>query len=115
MKIVGVIGLVGLAGCATVQPFVPTPAQRARFAEVVREAEAAGATDWPPEAARRLANAKSDFTYAQHLPKYPERARAVAVHAEQDAEIALLLARRAGRSSPAAFRRTAARGTPGRD
>ncbi len=81
-------------GCATtVQPFVPSTAQQAQFQQVVRAAEAAG-IDGPGQAASMLAEAKSDWVYAQHLPKYPERARQIAAKAMQDAEAALALARR---------------------
>ncbi len=100
MKIVGTgpwgslwLGLLGIAavGCATVQPFVPSDAQRARFDATIRAAQA-GAGDGPSQLASMLAEAKSEFEYAQHLPKYPERARALAEKAQHDAEAALRLA-----------------------
>ncbi len=59
----------------------------------MRQAEAAGANDGPYETRSLLANAKSDFEYAQHLPKYPERARELADKAQRDAETALMMAR----------------------
>lgn len=91
-----VLGMVAAAmGCATVQPFVPSSAQQARFDEVVRQAEA-GINDGPPGAAALLADAKSDWIYAQHLPKYPERARDIAAKAQHDAEAALAMVRRSG-------------------
>jgi hypothetical protein len=100
MKLVGVrsfsalcVGFLsmGAVGCATVQPFVPSNAQCARFDATVRAAEAA-ASDGPGHVATMLAEAKSEFEYAQHLPKYPERARALADKAQHDAEAALRLA-----------------------
>jgi hypothetical protein len=94
MRIFGLGIAVAVMGCATVQPFMPSGAQQARFDEVVREAEAAGINDGPPEAARLLSDAKSDWMYAQHLPKYPERARGVAAKAQRDAETALLMVQR---------------------
>ena len=91
-----VLGMLGAAlGCATVQPFMPSEAQRARFDEVVRQAEAAGANDTSYQSSSLLADAKSDFEYAQHLPKYPERARELAAKAQREADAALTMARRA--------------------
>ena len=90
-----VLGIVvGAMGCATVQPFVPSRVQQTAFDEVVRQAEAAGVEDGPHEAAAMLADAKSDWTYAQHLPKYPERARQMATQAQREAEAALRMAHR---------------------
>lgn len=83
----------GVLGCATAQPFAPSSAQQARFDQVVREAEAAGVNDGPRDAATLLAEAKSTWAYAQHLPKYPERARELAAKAQHDAETALMMAR----------------------
>lgn len=74
---------------------MPSEAQRARFEETVRQAEAAGANDISYESSSLLANAKSDFEYAQHLPKYPERAREVAAKAQSEADAALTMVRRA--------------------
>ena len=85
--------LAGAIGCATAQPFVLSNEQRSHFRQVVREAEAAGALDGPPEAAQHLADAKSDFDYAQHLPRYPERARDLVTKAQAEGELALALAR----------------------
>jgi len=82
------------AGCATTQPFALSQQQVKSFREVVREAEAAGAADGPPEAAQRLSDAKSEFEYSQHLPLYPDRARALAAKAQDDAEAALAIAQR---------------------
>jgi hypothetical protein len=97
MRIFGRIFVLGMMvaglGCATVQPFVPSTAQQARFDEVVREVEAR-ISDGPPAAAALLSDAKSDWLYAQHLPKYPERARDVAAKAQHDAETALMMVRR---------------------
>lgn len=97
MRIFGRIFVLGMVvagmGCATVQPFVPSTAQQARFDEVVREVEAR-ISDGPPAAAALLADAKSDWMYAQHLPKYPARARVVAAKAQHDAETALMMVRR---------------------
>ena len=81
-------------GCATAQPLVISPQQRTNFETLVRDAEAAGAAEGPPAASARLADAKSEFEYAQHLPLYPDRARLLIVQAQADAEAALELARR---------------------
>jgi len=81
-------------GCATAPPLVISPQQRTRFQNLVRDAEAAGAAQGPPAAAARLADAKSEFEYAQHLPMYPDRARLLVAQAQADAEAALELARR---------------------
>lgn len=96
---VGLLGL-GVAGCATVHPFVPSDAQRARFDATVRAAQS-GAGESPHQVATMLAEAKSEFEYAQHLPKYPERARALADKAQRDAEAALRLAHSFARPTPA--------------
>src|SRR5580692_10814333 len=79
-------------GCATARPFALSDQQVKSFREVVREAEAAGAADGPPEAAQRLSDAKSEFEYSQHLPMYPDRARELAAKAQADADAALALA-----------------------
>jgi hypothetical protein len=84
--------LVASVGCATAQPFALSAQQVKSFREVVREAEAAGAADGPPEAVQRLSDAKSEFEYSQHLPLYPDRARELAAKAQGDAEAALALA-----------------------
>ncbi|HVZ85409.1 MAG TPA: hypothetical protein VHG72_00445 [Polyangia bacterium] len=107
MRTLGFWLLAGALGCATTQPFVPSDRQRADFDDLVRKAEAAGALDGPPEAAARLADAKSEFTYAQHIPLYPERARGLAAKAQSDAELALALARQ-HQSDVALFARAAA-------
>jgi hypothetical protein len=86
--------VVASVGCATVQPFSLSDQQVKSFREVVREAEAAGAADGPPEAAQRLSDAKSEFEYSQHLPLYPDRARELAAKAQADADAALALAHR---------------------
>jgi hypothetical protein len=98
-RVFGLVVATAAMGCATVQPFVPSSAQQARFDEVVRQAEAR-ISNGPPAAAALLADAKSDWSYAQHLPKYPERARAVADKAQHDAETALMMLERNG-SAPA--------------
>ncbi|HVY40368.1 MAG TPA: hypothetical protein VHM31_20660 [Polyangia bacterium] len=95
---VGLAGL-GIAGCATVQPFVPSDAQRARFDETVRAAQSS-AGEGPHQVTTMLAEAKSEFEYAQHLPKYPERARALAEKAQRDAEAALRVAHAFVRPAP---------------
>jgi hypothetical protein len=92
MRTAGLCLLAGAVGCATVQPFALSQGQRADFDEVVRKAEAAGALEGPPEATARLADAKSEFEYAQHIPLYPDRARSLVVKARTDGELALALA-----------------------
>jgi hypothetical protein len=100
------LGLVGMLGCATVEPFVVSDQQRAHFEQVLQSAERATA-DGPPEAAALLADARSDFEYAQHLPKYPERARGLAAKAQHEAETALWMAQQAHRQAEVAARRAA--------
>lgn len=95
-------------GCATVQPFTPSAGQTARFDGAVRQVEALGVTPGSG-AAELLAEAKSEFEYSQHLPKYPERARELAAKAQRDAEAALRLARA---PVPAATPRIAAQPIP---
>ncbi|MFL5305212.1 MAG: hypothetical protein ACJ8F1_08365 [Polyangia bacterium] len=97
----GLLGL-GAVGCATAQPFAPSDAQRARFDATVRAAQV-GISDGPNQVASMLAEAKSEFEYAQHLPKYPERARALADKAQHDAEAALRVAHTFVRPAPAAL------------
>jgi hypothetical protein len=95
MKIASLSLLVVFTGCATSPPKpILTAEQRQAFAEVIREAQAEGADSEPPEAARLLREAKSEFEYGQRLPKYPEKARAVLAKAQSDAEAALRMARR---------------------
>jgi hypothetical protein len=98
MKTLAFCLLVASAGCATTQPFVLSAQQVKSFREVVREAEAAGAADGPPEAVQRLSDAKSEFEYSQHLPLYPDRARQLAVKAQDDALAALTLAQQKGQA-----------------
>jgi hypothetical protein len=107
MRIFGFCLLVGAFGCATAQPFAPSSQQCSEFDDVVRKAEAAGALEGPPEATTRLADAKSEFDYAQHIPLYPERARGLAAKAQADAELALALARQ-HQADVALFARAAA-------
>ena len=71
---------------------MPSNEQRALFNEVIRQAEAAGAVEGSPEAARCLADAKSDFNYAQRIPRYPDRARQMATKAQEEGAEALRLA-----------------------
>lgn len=95
----GLLWLTAAMGCATAQPFSPSQTERARFEETVRRAQDA-AGDGPHQITTMLAEAKSEFEYAQHLPKYPERARALAAKAQQDAEAALRLAQTTARPLP---------------
>jgi hypothetical protein len=95
--------LVLFAGCATSPPRpILTAGERQAFAEVIREAQAEGADSEPPEAARLLREAKSEFEYGQRLPKYPERAKGILAKAHSDAEAALRLARRRHQEQAAA-------------
>jgi hypothetical protein len=89
-------------GCAAAAPFEISDQQRKHFEDVVRDAEATGAAEAPSLAAERLADAKSEFEYAQHLPLYPDRARALADKAQADAETALQLAQAQARTRDAA-------------
>jgi hypothetical protein len=91
MRFIGICLVAGAVGCAA-QPFVPSNEQRALFNDVVRQAEAAGAVEGSPEAARCLADAKSDFNYAQRIPRYPDRARQLAIKAQTEGAEALRLA-----------------------
>ncbi|HVZ73147.1 MAG TPA: hypothetical protein VHJ20_12290 [Polyangia bacterium] len=87
------VGLVGM-GCATAgPPSVVTAQDRRRFDDVVAAAEASGVGDSSTDAARKLADAKSDFEYAQHIPLYPERAKALVAQAISEGEASLELAR----------------------
>ena len=103
MRFIGIYLVVGVAGCAA-QPFVPSNEQRALFNDVVRQAEAAGAVEGSPEAARCLADAKSDFNYAQHIPRYPDRARQLAIKAQEEGAEALRLAQQHRRETAALAR-----------
>jgi hypothetical protein len=93
MKSVAMLLLTALAGCATASAPLVSARQVHDFRAVVRQAEAAGALDLSSEAGRVLAEAKSDFYYAQHLPADPDRARRIAAQAQLDAERALRMAR----------------------
>jgi hypothetical protein len=91
MRFIAICLVVGAVGCAE-QPFMPSSEQRALFNQVIRQAEAAGAAEGPPEATRCLAEAKSDFDYAQRIPRYPDRARQMATKAQEEGAEALRLA-----------------------
>jgi len=103
MRFIGICLVAGAVGCAA-QPFVPSNEQRALFNDVVRQAEAAGAVEGSPEAARCLADAKSDFNYAQHIPRYPDRARQLATKAQEEGAQALRLAQEHRRQTAALAR-----------
>ena len=103
MRLIRICLVVGAVGCAA-QPFVPSNEQRALFNDVVRQAEAAGAVEGPPEAARCLADAKSDFNYAQRIPRYPDRARQLATKAQEEGAEALRLAQQHRREMAALAR-----------
>jgi hypothetical protein len=94
--------LIAASGCATAQPLVVSDGQYRRFIGTVREAEAAGIANGPPEAIRLLNDAKSDFEYAQRLPRYPQRARELLDKAQQGADAALALTRQAEKARLAA-------------
>ena len=96
MKPFAATALAALVGCATSQPYVVTDAQRSHFENDVRDVEAAGVADGPPEARQMFADAKSNFEYAQHLPLYPDRARSLATKAEKDLQKVLALLHRTG-------------------
>jgi hypothetical protein len=93
MKLSSLAFLMIVGGCATAQPLV-SPGQRKSFEDVVRQAEAAGAATEPPAAALHLRDAKSEFEYAQRIPRDPAHARRLMEQAQGDAELALTLARR---------------------
>jgi hypothetical protein len=93
-----VIVLAATLGCATAQPLVVSDAQARRFADTIRDAEAAGVANGPPDALRMLEDAKSGFEYGQRLPLYPERAREILAKAQQDADGALALVREAAKA-----------------
>jgi hypothetical protein len=93
MKLSSFVLLMLVGGCATAQPLV-SPGQRKSFEDVVRQAEAAGAATEPPAAVEKLRDAKSEFEYAQRIPRDPAHARRLLAQAQGDAELALTLARR---------------------
>jgi hypothetical protein len=93
MKFLLPLAVLVLWGCATAPPAISALQVKA-FDDVVRSAEAAGACDNPPEAARQLRDAKSDFYYAEHSPMDPNRARRTLVTAQAEAEAARDLAQR---------------------
>ncbi len=97
MRWMGLVLVAVVGGCATVEPFVVSDQQRARFEQVVQAAESEAATDGPARAVALIGEAKSDFEYAQHLPMYPERARALAAKAQHEADTALWMTREAHR------------------
>jgi len=80
-------------GCATTtnRPVI-TADQEATFRAVVEKARKAGATGSLTPAGSKLADAESDFYYAQHLPSDPARARRMAEQAQAEAEAALTMA-----------------------
>lgn len=93
-----VIVLTAAVGCATAQPLIVSDAQVRRFADTIRDAEATGVADGPPEAIQLLEDAKSGFEYGQRLPLYPERAKEILAKAQQDADAALALVREAAKA-----------------
>jgi hypothetical protein len=92
MKVISLLSALALTSCATAPPVV-SALQVKTFEDVVLSAEAAGACDNPPEAARQLRDAKSDFYYAEHSPMNPERARRMVMTAQAEAVAARDLAR----------------------
>jgi hypothetical protein len=104
MRYLGVAVLMLLGGCATAEPFVVSDQQRARFDQVVQAADAAAAADGPSQAAALVVEARSDFEYAQHLPRYPEKARYLADKAQHEADTALWMAQDAHRQAGLAGR-----------
>jgi hypothetical protein len=92
MRLLGLVVVAALGGCATAEPFVVSDQQRDRFERVVQAADAAAAADGPSQAAALVAEARSDFEYAQHLPRYPERARYLVAKAQHEADTALWMA-----------------------
>jgi hypothetical protein len=94
MKLLALSLFMAGIGCASAQPLVVSDQQRKLFSDMVRDAEAAGAAEGSPQARVHLADAKSEFEYAQHLPQYPDRARSMVIKAEEDAALALKLAQR---------------------
>ena len=103
MRFVVICLIVGAVGCAE-QPFMPSSEQRALFNDVIRQAEAAGAAEGSPEAARCLADAKADFNYAQRIPRYPDRAQQLATKAQEEGAEALRLAQQHRREMAALAR-----------
>ena len=89
------LALVAVLGCATAEPFAISDQRRARFEQVAQQAEAAAASTGPAAASTLVTEARSDFEYAQHLPMYPERARALADRAQHEADTALSMTQRA--------------------
>jgi len=93
MKLASLFLTFAVVGCATAAPAISSSQSQA-FADAVRDAEAEGAANEPPEAVRLLREAKSGFAYAQRLPMDPDHAHRVLAKAQADAEAALQLARR---------------------
>lgn len=84
-----------MAGCATVAVREPiTPQQRLTFQDTVRTCERNTAGNDFPEAAAQLREAQADFYYAEHSLMDPERAEAMAIKAQREAQAALEMTQR---------------------
>jgi hypothetical protein len=83
--------LTAVAGCATAAP-EPISAQQAKaFRDSVHAVEHASADGECPQAEAALRTAQSDFYYAEHSPMNPDRARVMAVQAQEEADSAVAL------------------------
>jgi hypothetical protein len=78
--------------CATTQPLGSVDAHTIAV-QTIHDADAAGAAKAGGKPAELLAEAKSEATYAQHLPGDPEHAHRLDLMAEADAALAIVLAR----------------------
>ena len=78
--------------CATTQPVGSLDAHTLAV-QTIRDADAAGAAKAGGKPAELLADAKSEATYAQHLPGDPAHAHRLDLRAEADAELAIVLTR----------------------
>ncbi len=96
VELVGSLGVSWCLGCAgTVAPPI-SAAQTRSFQTTVAQAKRAGGDEPFSEAEAQLRAAESDFYYAEHLPRDPERAQRMAAEAQQEAEAALRLAQKNG-------------------
>ncbi|MDB4979798.1 MAG: hypothetical protein JWM82_550 [Myxococcales bacterium] len=82
----------GSLGCATAEVSPISVAQAKSFQSVVAQAKRVGGDEPFSPAQAMLRAAESDFYYAEHLPRDPERARQLAAAAQAEADTALRLA-----------------------
>jgi hypothetical protein len=88
-----VIFALAIGGCAVARDPIPAR-QTVAFRETVERVERGTSGRNCSEADRQIRIAESDFYYAEHSPRDPKRAKAMARQAQAEADSAVALMRR---------------------